>query len=80
MDGAAGFLIEIIDPTALDQRIKEICERLSGNAPVTMRVTKEAMRRLQHKDLVRACYATASMKASKHSSQNARRNGAGVKR
>ena len=62
---AAGFLIEIVDPTALDQRIKEICERLSGNAPVTMRVTKEAMRRLQHagipdgEDLVRACYGTA---------------------
>jgi enoyl-CoA hydratase/carnithine racemase len=62
---AAGFLLEIVEPTALDQRINEICARLSGNAPVTMGVTKEAMRRLQHanipdgQDLVRACYGTA---------------------
>ncbi len=62
---AAGFLMDIVDPAALEQRIGEICERLSGNAPVTMRVTKEAMRRLQHasipdgEDLVRAAYGSS---------------------
>jgi enoyl-CoA hydratase len=61
---AAGFLMDVVDPAALDQRIAEICERLQGNAPVTMRVTKEAMRRLQQvglpdgNDLVRACYGS----------------------
>jgi enoyl-CoA hydratase len=61
---AAGFLMGVVDPAALDALISELCERLSGNAPVTMRVTKEAMRRLQHAglpngdDLVRACYGS----------------------
>jgi enoyl-CoA hydratase len=61
---AAGFLMDVIDPAALDARIAEICERLKGNAPVTMRVTKEAMRRLQMAglpdgdDLVRAAYGS----------------------
>src|SRR5450631_1375616 len=35
---AAGFLMEVVDPAVLDQRINEICERLKGNAPITMRV------------------------------------------
>ncbi|HEY4723835.1 MAG TPA: enoyl-CoA hydratase/isomerase family protein [Anaerolineae bacterium] len=61
---AAGFLMDVVEPATLDQRIAEICERLNGNAPVTMRVTKEAIRRLQHAgipggdDLVRSCYGS----------------------
>jgi enoyl-CoA hydratase len=61
---AAGFLMDVLEPAALDARIAEICERLQGNAPVTMRVTKEAIRRLTHagfpdgEDLVRACYGS----------------------
>ncbi len=61
---AAGFVMDVVDSTALNSRVAEICERLSGNAPVTLRVTKEAMRRLQHaaipdgEDLVRACYGS----------------------
>lgn len=61
---AAGFLMEIAEPAALDGRITDICQRLLGNAPVTMRVTKEAMRRLQQaaipqaEDLVRDCYGS----------------------
>lgn len=66
---AAGFLMDVVDPAALDQRIAEICERLKGNAPVTMRVTKEVMRRLQHaglpdaEDLVRSCYGSEDFRA-----------------
>ena len=66
---AAGFLMDVVDPAALDGRIAEICERLQGNAPVTMRVTKEAMRRLQHaglpdgEDMVRACYGSEDFRA-----------------
>jgi enoyl-CoA hydratase/carnithine racemase len=61
---AAGFLMAVVDPAALNQQIAEICERLKGNAPVTLRVTKEAIRRLQQvglpdgEDLVRACYGS----------------------
>ncbi len=61
---AAGFVMDVLAPEALDARVKEICERLQGNAPVTMRVTKEAIRRLMQagiadgEDLVRACYGS----------------------
>jgi enoyl-CoA hydratase/carnithine racemase len=66
---AAGFLMEVVESTVLDQRITEICERLKGNAPVTIRVTKEAMRRLLQAglpdgdDLVRACYGSEDFRA-----------------
>ena len=61
---AAGFLMDVVAPDALDARVTEICDRLQGNAPVTMRVTKEALRRLQHvgmpdgDDLLRAAYGS----------------------
>jgi enoyl-CoA hydratase len=66
---AAGFLIDVVEPVTLDQRIAEICDRLKGNAPVTMRVTKEAMCRLQlaglpdGDDLIRACYGSDDFRA-----------------
>ncbi|HWP25351.1 MAG TPA: enoyl-CoA hydratase/isomerase family protein [Xanthobacteraceae bacterium] len=66
---AAGFLLDVVEAEALDRRVAEICERLMGNAPVTMRVTKEAMRRLQRAnlpdadDLVRACYGSEDFRA-----------------
>ncbi len=66
---AAVFVMDVVDPAMLDQRIGEICERLSGNAPVTMRVTKEAMHRIQQANLpdgmdlcALAMAATTSMK------------------
>jgi enoyl-CoA hydratase len=61
---AVGFVMDVLAPEALDARVAEICERLQGNAPVTMRVTKEALRRLLHagmppdEDLIRACYGS----------------------
>jgi enoyl-CoA hydratase len=61
---AAGFLAETIDASGLDQRLAELCDRLASNAPLTMRVSKEAMRRLLHagipqgEDLIRACYGS----------------------
>lgn len=62
---AAGFLSEIVAPGALDARIEVLCERLAGNAPITMRVTKESIRRVLHaglpggEDLVREAYGSA---------------------
>ncbi|MBO0756091.1 MAG: enoyl-CoA hydratase/isomerase family protein [Bradyrhizobiaceae bacterium] len=59
-----GFVIGVVEPTDIERRIVEICERLAGNAPLTIRVSKEAIRRLLHAglpdgdDLVRACYGS----------------------
>jgi len=61
---AAGFVMDVLAPEALDARVAEICERLQGNAPVTMRVTKEAIRRLMQaglpadEDLIAAAYGS----------------------
>jgi enoyl-CoA hydratase len=61
---SCGFLAEIVAPADVDRRIDELCERLARNAPVTMRVSKEAIRRLLHAglpdddDLVRECYGS----------------------
>jgi enoyl-CoA hydratase/carnithine racemase len=66
---ACGFLVEVAEPANLDQRVADICKRLLGNAPITMRVSKEAMRRLLHAelppgdDLVRTCYGSADFRA-----------------
>ena len=61
----AGFLSEIVPPEQLDARARELCDRLSRNAPITMRVTKESIRRLLHaglpagEDLIHECYGSA---------------------
>jgi enoyl-CoA hydratase len=61
---AGGFLAEIIAPDDLDRRVAELCDRLVHHAPITMRVSKEAIRRLLHAglpsdhDLVRECYGS----------------------
>ena len=61
---AAGFLAEIVAPAELDARVDKLCERLAGNAPITMRVTRESLRRLAHaglpdgEDLIRQCYGS----------------------
>lgn len=60
----AGFLSEVVAPDVLEDRVQALAGRLVKNAPVTMRVTKEAMRRLLHaglpadEDLIRACYGS----------------------
>src|SRR5215216_439336 len=61
---AGGFLAEIVEASEIDRRVADLCHRLLHNAPITMRVAKEAMRRLLHaglakdEDLVRACYGS----------------------
>jgi enoyl-CoA hydratase/carnithine racemase len=61
---AGGFVVGVVEPADIDQRVAEICARLVHNAPVTMRVSKEAIRRLLHAglpdgdDLVRTCYGS----------------------
>jgi enoyl-CoA hydratase/carnithine racemase len=65
---AGGFLSEIVPPADLDRRVAELADRLAHHAPITMRVSKEAIRRLLHAglpngdDLVRECYGSADFK------------------
>ena len=60
----AGFLSEIVEPANLDRRVAEITDRLAHHAPITMRVSKEAIRRILQAglpdggDLVRAAYGS----------------------
>jgi enoyl-CoA hydratase/carnithine racemase len=58
----AGFVSEIVGAPEIDRRVGELTDRLAHHAPITMRVSKEAIRRLVHAglpagdDLMRACY------------------------
>ena len=60
----AGFLAEVVAPQDLAQRSAALSERLSANAPLTMRVSKQAIGRLLHagmpagEDLLRTCYGS----------------------
>jgi enoyl-CoA hydratase len=61
---ASGFLSELVEPADLDRRVAELTTRLTQHAPVTMRVSKEAIRRIVQAglpdgdDLVRICYGS----------------------
>ncbi len=61
---AAGLATEMVPPSELDERVGELCANLESHAPITMRVTKEALRRLQYaelpdaEDLVRETYGS----------------------
>ena len=48
---AGGFVSEIVAPADLDRRVAELTDRLAHHAPITMRVSKEAIRRLLHAGL-----------------------------
>lgn len=60
----AGFLTEIVaDRAALDQRAAELATHITTLAPLTLRATKEALRRIKEKlrpeegrDLILMCY------------------------
>ena len=60
----SGFVLDVVAPDAIDARVAELCDRLARNAPVTMHVSKEAIRRLLHatlpedEDLIRAAYGS----------------------
>lgn len=61
---ALGFVLDVVAPDAIDARVNELCDRLARNAPITMRVSKEAIRRalasfaVQGEDLVRETYGS----------------------
>lgn len=43
----AGFVHEIVPADGIDGRVRALALELAGHAPITLRVTKEAIRRLQ---------------------------------
>jgi enoyl-CoA hydratase/carnithine racemase len=65
---ACGFLTEIADADTLDAAADKLCARLEKLAPVTQRVSKEAIRRVvaasvpEGDDLVAACYGSRDFK------------------
>ena len=63
---AAGFVHEIVATDAIEARVRELAEKVASHAPITLRVTKEAIRRIQAsrtlpdgEDLIRTTYSSA---------------------
>lgn len=65
---ACGFVTEIAESGEIDARAAALCARLAGHAPLTMRASKEGIRRVvgaglpQGEDLIRACYGSHDFK------------------
>ena len=65
---AAGFVLEIVEPDRLHDRVDELCERIVSHAPVTIDVTREAIRRIvstglpDGDDLIRRAYESADFR------------------
>jgi len=66
---AAGFVHEIVSADKIDARVKEQAEKIASHAPITLWVTKEAVRRLQESrplpdgdDLIAKTYGSADFK------------------
>lgn len=65
---ACGFVTEIAQADELDAKADALCARLAKHAPVTMKVSKEAIRRVvaetvpEGDDLIRACYGSRDFK------------------
>jgi enoyl-CoA hydratase/carnithine racemase len=65
---ACGFVTRMAAAEELDAAADELCARLAQNAPVTMRVSKEGIRRVVNdshplgEDLIRECYGSSDFK------------------
>jgi enoyl-CoA hydratase len=66
---AAGFVHEIVPPDDIAARVRTLAQEISSHAPVTLQVTKEAVRRIQAQrrahggdDLIALTYASADFK------------------
>ena len=63
-----GLVGEVLpDPAALAERATALAQTVAGNAPLTLRATKEALRRLRDnlppdEDLIRLCYTSADFR------------------
>ena len=61
---STGFVLRVLEPHAFDRELEMLCTRLASLAPLTLRVTREAVRRIVSRsvadgdDLVRGVYAS----------------------
>jgi enoyl-CoA hydratase/carnithine racemase len=61
---AIGLATEVVEPDRVEARVEELCDLLASHAPVTLRATKEALRRIRAAttpdgdDLVREAYGS----------------------
>jgi enoyl-CoA hydratase/carnithine racemase len=64
---AIGLATEVVPAEGSEERVAELCERLAAHAPITLRATKEALRRLRSAslpdgdDLVREAYGSGDL-------------------
>lgn len=63
---AAGFVHEIVPAAEIDTRVRALAQQIAEHAPITLRVSKEAIRRVQEQrrltggeDLIAETYASA---------------------
>ena len=68
---ATGFVTSVVAPDVLEASVKQMAETIAANAPLTIRSSKEMIRRVQeHRrldpaighDLIRACYSSNDFK------------------
>jgi enoyl-CoA hydratase/carnithine racemase len=66
---AAGFVHEVVAPDAIDARVRALAEEIASHAPITLRVTKEAVRRIlavrplpDIEDLIAETYGSADFR------------------
>jgi enoyl-CoA hydratase len=64
---SCGFVLEIVKPEDMNTALGALCRRLTSHAPITMRVTKETIRRLaaawpEGNDLIRTVYGSDDFK------------------
>lgn len=66
---AAGFVHEVVAPNAIGARVRALAEEIAGHAPITLRVTKEAVRRIRAtrpvpdiEDLIAETYGSADFR------------------
>ena len=67
---AIGLATEVVEAHAAEARVEELCEQLASHAPVTLRATKEALRRIREtttpdgSDLIREAYGSERFRAN----------------
>jgi enoyl-CoA hydratase len=68
---ALGLITRLVEPTAIDAAVAELAESIADRAPLTIRATKEALRRIgrsrrpddvESDDLLAACYASSDFR------------------
>jgi enoyl-CoA hydratase/carnithine racemase len=65
---SCGYVVEVVQPEAMDELVSKMCRHLVSHAPITMQVAKESIRRLakislQGDDLIRVAYGSNDFKA-----------------